>query len=172
MLTGVKDIRARIAAVAFAALAFDTAVAAQSLLSKQPPRLNVAAEPPAHVSAGKPFRIALRLTPAAGIHVYAPGNPNYIPVAIEIAPTAGVKASAPAFPPGEDLFFGPLKESVKVYSAPFVVTLPVTLDPKMVKAGDPLIRGKVSYQACDDRVCFPPQSAPFEARLSLKRRSS
>ena len=172
MLTGVKDIRARIAAAVFAALAFDTAVAAQSLRSKQPPRLNIAAEPPAHVSAGKPFRIALRLTPAAGIHVYAPGNPNYIPVAVEIAAAPGVKADPAVFPAGQDLFFGPLKESVKVYSAPFVVKVPLSLDAKLVKPGELVVRGTVSYQACDDRVCFPPQSAPFEARLAVKRRRS
>ena len=62
-----------------------------------------------------------------------------------------------------------------VYSAPFVVKLPLSLDAKVVKgskSGDVLIRGKVSYQACDDRVCFPPQSAPFEARLTVRPRRS
>jgi len=150
-------------------------VAAQSLLSKQPSRLNVAAEPPATVVAGTPFTVVLRLTPMAGIHVYAPGNPNYIPVAVELTPTPGVKADAAVFPAGQDLFFGPLKESVKVYSAPFVVKLPLSLDAKTLKAPRPeelVVRGKVSYQACDDRVCFPPQSAPFETRLVLKRRRS
>ena len=44
--------------------------------------------------------------------------------------------------------------------------------PKIVKAGETVVRGKVSYQACDDRVCFPPQSAPFEARLTVTRRRS
>jgi DsbC/DsbD-like thiol-disulfide interchange protein len=146
--------------------------AAQSLLSKQPARLAVAAELPASVIAGRPFTVGLRLTPAAGIHVYAPGNPNYLPVAIEIAPSPGVKADAAVFPPGEDLFFGPLKETVKVYSSPFLVQIPLSIDARVVRPGDTLIRGKVAYQACDDRVCFPPQSAPFEARLKIKRRPS
>ena len=86
-----------------------------------------------------------------------------------------MKADAAVFPAGQDLFFGPLKESVKVYSAPFVVKLPLSLDAKTLKAPRPeelVVRGKVSYQACDDRVCFPPQSAPFETRLVLKRRHS
>ena len=66
----------------------------------------------------------------------------------------------------------PLKQSVKVYSAPFVVKVPLSLDAKIAKPGDLLVRGKISYQACDDRVCFPPQSAPFETRLTVKRRRS
>jgi DsbC/DsbD-like thiol-disulfide interchange protein len=144
----------------------------QSLRLKPPARLTVAAEPPASVAAGAPFSMTLRLTPLPGIHVYAPGNPNYIPVAVEIAAAPGVKANPAVFPAGRDLFFGPLKESVKVYSAPFVVKVPLSLDAKLVKPGELVVRGTVSYQACDDRVCFPPQSAPFEARLAVKRRRS
>jgi len=155
-----------------AAMPLSRSSAAQSFLSKQPARLTVAAEPPARVVAGRSFTIDLRLSPISGVHVYAPGNPNYIPVAIEILPSPGIKAEPAVFPPGEDLFFGPLKESVKVYSAPFAVKLPLSLDPKIVKAGETVVRGKVSYQACDDRVCFPPQSAPFEARLTVTRRRS
>jgi DsbC/DsbD-like thiol-disulfide interchange protein len=150
-------------------------VAAQSLLSKQPARLSVAVEPPAAAFAGKPFTVTLRLTPVAGVHVYAPGNPNYIPVAVEVTPMTGLKVEAAVFPSGQDLFFGPLKESVKVYSAPFVVKLPLSLDARTGKGARPdevLVRGKVSYQACDDRVCFPPQSVPFETRLTIKRRPS
>jgi DsbC/DsbD-like thiol-disulfide interchange protein len=143
---------------------------AQSSRPKPPARLTVAAEPPARIVAGKPFSLALRLTPLPGIHVYAPGNPNYIPVAVDISSEPGVKADPAVFPPGQDLFFGPLKESVKVYSDPFVVKLPLSLDARIVKAGDVVVRGTVSYQACDERVCFPPQSAPFEARLAVKRR--
>ena len=51
----------------------------------------------------------------------------------------------------------------------------ILTDAKVVKgskSGDVMIRGKVSYQACDDRVCFPPQSAPFEARLTVRPRRS
>src|SRR5262245_981483 len=175
MLRGVGHLRGRLLLVTLAATVTICPVAAQSLLSKQPARLTVAVEPPATLTAGTPFTVALRLTPMAGIHVYAPGNPNYIPVAVELTPTPGLKAEAAVFPAAEDLFFGPLKESVKVYSAPFVVKLPLSFDAKSGKGAPPeglLLRGKVSYQACNDRVCFPPQSAPFEARLTVKRRRS
>jgi DsbC/DsbD-like thiol-disulfide interchange protein len=172
MLAFVTHPRLRLILLICAAAVAVCPAAAQSLLSKQPARLTVIVEPPASVVAGTPVTIALRLTPLTGVHVYAPGNPNYIPVAVEITPSPGVKAEAAVFPPGQDLFFGPLKESVKVYSAPFVVKLPLSLDARTAKPGEMLVRGKVSYQACDDRVCFPPQSAPFEARLTVKRRRS
>lgn len=169
MLMSMRDRRLFVLLIAVLAA---TPAAAQSLRLKPPARLTVAAEPLPSVAAGEPFSMTLRLTPLPGIHVYAPGNPNYIPVAVEIAATPGVKAHQAVFPTGQDLFFGPLKESVKVYSAPFVVKVPLSLDAKLVKPGELVVRGTISYQACDDRVCFPPQSAPFEARLSVKRRRS
>jgi DsbC/DsbD-like thiol-disulfide interchange protein len=147
---------------------------AQSLLSKQPARLTLAVDAPMQpVAIGASFAITVRVTPLPGIHVYAPGNPNYIPVAIAVTPVTGLKASPAVFPAGEDLFFGPLKETVKVYSAPFAIRLPLVLEPryrrgKLAPMEDLTLRGTVSYQACDDRVCFPPQSAPFEARLSIR----
>ena len=146
---------------------------AQSFLSKQPARLTLAVDAPVSVAVGDPFAITVRLTPLPGIHVYAPGNPNYIPVAIAVTPIAGLKVNPPVFPAGQDLFFGPLKETVKVYSAPFAVRVPLVLEArfrkgKIAASEDLTVRGTVSYQACNDRVCFPPQSAPFDARLSVR----
>jgi hypothetical protein len=32
------------------------------------------------------------------------------------------------------------------------------------------LKGVVSYQACDDKVCFPPQTTPFTADVPLKQK--
>ena len=85
-----------------AAIPLSRSSVAQSFLSKQPARLTVAAEP-ARVAAGRSFTIDLHLSPISSIHVYAPGNPNYIPVAIEILPSPGIKAEPAVLPPGEDI---------------------------------------------------------------------
>ena len=82
----------RLVAVAIGAMATVLPAAAQSSRPKPPARLTVAAEPPATVVAGKPFSLALRLAPLPGIHVYAPGNPNYIPVDVEISATTDASA--------------------------------------------------------------------------------
>jgi hypothetical protein len=31
-----------------------------------------------------------------------------------------------------------------------------------------VLKGVVSYQACDDKVCFPPQTVTFAARLPVR----
>ncbi len=158
---------------ALATVVSTAAVGAQSFFKNQPPRLNVEVTAPTKaVSPGAHATLALAVTPRPGIHVYAPGNPDYIPVAVEMAPRAGVTFQAAVFPPGHDLLFGPLKTAVKVYSEPFDVRVPFAVQrPKgkstASKAGTVTVHGTLSYQACDDKVCFPPQSAPFEVRVPI-----
>jgi DsbC/DsbD-like thiol-disulfide interchange protein len=142
---------------------------------QQPPRLTVAVEPlNAPVAIGQSAALSIRITPNPGIHVYAPGNKDYIPVAVTVTPTAGLAMQTPAFPKAEDFFFGPLAETVKAYSKSFVVTVPMRAEsslrshPATAGIADVPVSGTVSYQACDEKVCFPPQSASFEGRLQVR----
>jgi hypothetical protein len=157
-----------------AAGAVAPAARAQSFLKNQPPRIRVEARVDGPITkAPQTVEIALTATPLPGIHVYAPGNPDYIAVSAAVAAVPGLTAGAPVFPAGETYFFAPLKESVMVYSKPFVVKVPVTVTPAFLKgrapaAGDKVVlSGTVAYQACDDRVCFPPQSLPFSVDVPV-----
>ena len=160
-----------------------TAVAAtapgQSFRRNQPARVTVearAASPLAKSS--QAVHLELTATPLPGIHVYAPGNPDYIAVTVTLMPVAGLAIGTPVFPAGDDYFFAPLKESVKVYSKPFVIRVPVTATPAFAKGREKsapeavTMSGSVDYQACDDKVCFPPQSQPFtvDVPVTLGRR--
>jgi DsbC/DsbD-like thiol-disulfide interchange protein len=157
-------------AIAIALLVMAVAPAGAQLGLKAPPRLSVAADAPAKpVAAGERFALSVRIVPNPGIHVYAPGNPETIPVSVTVTPREGLLADAPKFPRAEDFFFGPTAENLKVYTKPFVVTVSMKVDGAGAdkSARDVTVAGAVRYQACDDRVCFPPQSAPFEARVAL-----
>ena len=120
---------------------------------------------PARVAA--PFAVHVEVSPLVGIHVYAPGNRDYIPVTLALEWPEGVRAKDPEYPPGEPFIFGALKELVTVYSRPFKITQRAT-----IVAGTPAARarsiqvsGVLRYQACDDRICFPLASVPL--RLSI-----
>jgi hypothetical protein len=146
--------------------------AAQSFFKNQPPRLELSVVPPARpVALGTASALTLTVTPKPGIHVYAPGNPDYIPVAVDIVPQTGLSIEPAAFPPGKDLLFGPLKEAVKVYSEPFDVRVPFTPQAALRKAHPSgktaviMLKGTLSYQACNEKVCFPPQSSAFQAEI-------
>ena len=157
------------------AAAVSTPASAQSFRKNQPARVTVEARASAPITrVAQPVDLALTATPVPGVHVYAPGNPKYIAVSVTVLPVTGLTIGAPIFPPGNDYFFAPLQESVKVYSKPFVILLPVTATAAFAK-GRPAdagaaatVKGTVDYQACDDKVCFPPQSQPFSVDVPVK----
>ncbi len=133
-----------------------------------PARLTVAmTADPAAIVPGRPVTLHIDMTPAQGIHVYAPGNAYYIPVSVTLTPTAGVQVQPPIYPPGQDYVFGELKEMVKVYSRPFQVRQSVVVTRAAAKAGSITLAGAVRYQACDDKVCFPPATTPVSLTLPI-----
>ncbi len=63
---------------------------------------------------------------------------------------------------------------MKVYSKPFVIRVPVKVTAAFAKGRAPdagataTLTGTVNYQACDDKVCFPPQAQPFSVEVPVK----
>jgi len=164
-------------AIAFVlgATALAAAAPGQSFRRNQPARVVVEARVASAITkAAQTVDLTLTATPLPGIHVYAPGNPNYIAVSVTVLPVPGLSMGAPVFPAGEDYFFAPLKEAVKVYTKPFVVRLPVKVSSAFTRgraqdAGATVtVKGTVDYQACDDKVCFPPQAQPFAVDVPVK----
>ena len=159
--------------VAVSALA--ATASAQSFFKNQPPRIALDVGVDGTLSgAARTAHVTIAATPVAGVHVYAPGNPDYVPVSVTVSPVEGLTIGAPIFPQGEHYFFAPLKQAVKVYSRPFTMRIPITATAEFLKRRDaetavPL-KGIVSYQACDDKVCFPPQTLAFTAEVPLRAR--
>lgn len=144
----------RLLVTMFAVLAA-AAPAAQSFLRNQPQRVTVEARAVAGKEAGR-YELQVRVTPNPGMHVYAPGNRVYRPVAVTLQPADGISVGKPVYPKAETYFFAPLRETVLVYSAPFTLRVPLR-----ATGGPVTLRGTLDYQACDDALCYPPQSAPF-----------
>jgi hypothetical protein len=123
---------------------------------------------------GTHFSLVLDVTPAPRVHVYAPGASDYRPVAITIAPQPGLVVKTPMYPKSEDYFFKPLKEHVPVYQHRFRIVQDVTLDPSkegtaaLTDVASLMITGRFEYQACDEKVCFTPQSVPLSWTIAVK----
>ena len=123
---------------------------------------------------GTHFSAVVDATPSARVHVYAPGVSGYIPVAITIDPQPGLVVREAQFPKADDFFFKPLHEHVAVYQRRFRIVQDLEIDPGPASAaaltGMPhmTIRGAFRYQACDERVCFNPQSVPLTWTIALR----
>ena len=154
-------------------LAATTVVAAQ-----QPARPNLL-QVTSHVSAervtvGDRFSVTLDLAPAAKMHVYAPTVVNYKPIVLTVRSQPGLIVRPVSYPPAEKYFYAPLKETVDVYQKPFQVVQELVLDGS--PAGRAALKGvteltvqaALSYQACDDKICFPPRTIPLTWTVAIK----
>lgn len=126
------------------------------------------------VAPGTRFSIVLDVKPAPHVHVYAPGAVGYKPIALTIEEQPGVQIRAPHYPHAEDFFFKPLNEHVPVYQKRFRIVQDLAIDASpagtrsLTGVGRLTLKGTLTYQACDDKVCFNPQSVPMEWRVDLK----
>ena len=126
------------------------------------------------VAPGTHFSILLDVKPSKGIHVYAPGVSGYKPIALTIEPQRWLVVGGATYPRPEDYHFKPLDEHVKVYQRPFRLVQDIALDAsseaqatlKSIPAIT--IKGILRYQACDDKICFSPQTVRLEWTVRVR----
>jgi peroxiredoxin len=123
---------------------------------------------------GTRFSIVLDIKPESRVHVYAPGVTGYKPIALMVQPQPGLIVRNAHFPKAEDYFFKPLNEHVQVFQKPFRIVQDVEIDPSReataaLKDLKTMTIGAIlNYQACDDQVCFNPQSVPLSWTVNLR----
>ena len=110
----------------------------------------------------------------AKMHVYAPGVQNYIPIRLELDGSPNYKARPAEYPKSEMLYLPAIQETVPVYQRKFRVTQDVTaapgnaLQPIIAGGGELKITGKLRYQACDDKICYLPETLPLQWTLKVE----
>jgi hypothetical protein len=118
------------------------------------------------VAAGAKAMLFIDVTPNENIHVYAPGAKDYIPIAVTFEPQANLKVGKLTYPKSELVTL--LDEKVPVFQKPFRLMQEVTAIGSL-KSGDTVpVKGKVDWQACDDKVCYPPETADVSWILTIK----
>ena len=123
---------------------------------------------PSEVSgkAGARLSLFVDVAPKPGIHVYAPGSKDYIAITVKLNPQADIKAGKIAYPPSEMMSFA--DERVPVFQKPFRLTQEVSLGKGAKPGATMAVTGTVSYQACDDKVCYPPESTSIAWTIAVK----
>lgn len=123
---------------------------------------------------GTHFSLVLDVAPERRVHVYAPGVSGYRPIALTVQPQPGLLIRGAQYPKPEDYFFKPLNEHVAVYQRPFRIVQDLTIDASPQAAASLqdrtslTIKATLEYQACDDAVCFVPQSVPLSWTIALR----
>ena len=117
--------------------------------------------------AGAKVTLLVDVQPKPGVHVYAPGAGEfYIPITVKLNPQAEIKPGKVGYPKSETMVFA--DEKVAVFEKPFQLTQDVLLDKSLKAGATVVVGGTVNYQACDDKVCFAPESAPVSWTVTVK----
>jgi hypothetical protein len=126
------------------------------------------------VAPGTRFSIVIDVNPGRRVHVYAPGVTGYRPIALTIAPQPGLIVREARFPAPTDYYFKPLDEHVNVFAGKFRIVQDVMIDASrevetMLRDRTSLtIEARLDYQACDDKICFNPESIPLSWTIGLQ----
>jgi hypothetical protein len=134
---------------------------------KRPLHATVAAGPEnLGVSPGTKAMLFIDVTPNPNIHVYAPGAKDYIPITVKFEPQANVKVGKLTYPKSEMVTL--LDEKVPVFQKPFRLTQEVTVLGSLSSGASVPVKASVQWQACDDKVCYPPESTDVTWTLAVK----
>lgn len=127
------------------------------------PRASAAA-----VAPGGAVTLWAEVTPKPSIHVYAAGAAAFKPVALVLTPNPLIAAAPPTYPKPDVATAQGSTGNVPAYAKPFRIAVPVTVKGSASRGEMLTVAGVVNYQACDDRLCYPPSSAPVIWTVAIK----
>jgi hypothetical protein len=117
---------------------------------------------------GNRITLVVEIQLPAQMHLYAPGPHRYRPVQWELKPSLGFQPQPILYPESKTLYLPAIQESVPVYEKNFRLTQDIIITPNqralpmaLNSNGELQIDGFFQYQACDDKTCFLPRTAPL-----------
>ena len=128
------------------------------------------------VTVGTRFSLALDVIPGPKMHVYAPGaeEKGYRVIGFNLDQPEIARIEPVSYPESEIYYFEPLDEHVPVYQEKFTILQEVVMNgdaraEEVMSTMDALtLTGTLDYQACDDAICFLPQSIPVSFTVDLE----
>ncbi|HET8680236.1 MAG TPA: protein-disulfide reductase DsbD domain-containing protein [bacterium] len=127
------------------------------------------------VGPGNRFTLVIDLEPLGGAHLYAPDvGGGYQGLDVSIDPLPYIQVHEPVYPLPTDLRLPWTDETLSGYTGPMRVTIDVSLSTRMdlapvIEAGQGLnLTGRVRVQACDERICWAPETVTLNWQLDLR----
>jgi hypothetical protein len=121
---------------------------------------------------GERIALVLEIDLKRGMHVYSPGVTGYVPIEWKVLTTPGFKTYPTAFPKPETLYLKAIKETVPVYKGRLRLVQEISVGtdaqvkPLLDSDANLTIEGTLRYQACDDRICYLPQTIPLKWKFA------
>ena len=112
--------------------------------------------------------LVLKFKVASGIHIQAnpASNPNLIATTLQLPSANNFEVSPPKYPKGKPYKLEGSSNAISTYDGVVEIKVPVTTPGKVVPIKFPW-KGKLRYQACNEKTCFFPKSLNFEVPLEI-----
>jgi thioredoxin:protein disulfide reductase len=120
------------------------------------------------VHPGGQARAALLVRLPATLHVQsnAPRDASLIPTVLTITPPEGVRVSELVFPKATDLEQAGQSQPLAVFEHEFAIGVQFEVADR-ARPGPVDLPGELRYQACDDKLCYPPVTSPVRWMLTV-----
>ncbi|MCL4793195.1 MAG: hypothetical protein KJZ84_01465 [Bryobacteraceae bacterium] len=147
-------------AAALALLAVPAAAQPGCALTAEPARITVKR------TENPEYRLRLKLPPGCHTNSHQPNDPDLIPLRLTWNP-GPLEAGAITFPKPTLEKYSFSEKPLSVFSGEFEIVTQFTRKPTAMP-GPAVLGGKLRYQACNDRMCFPPRTIEIKAPVMLQ----
>ncbi len=140
-----------------------------AVVAQMAPVVTIAPQPTVKAKRGAPATVTLKVSLPAGFHMNSntPTEPNLIPLTLKW--TAGpLEGAAITYPKPElETYTFTAGKQISVVTGAFEVTTKFQV-PAAAVTGPAAQTGTLRYQACNDRMCFPPKTIPVNVTVSVE----
>jgi len=115
--------------------------------------------------------VVVDVLPGYHINDHHPTLSYLIPTEVKVEPSQQATVSDITYPKGELVRFAFSDAPLSVYEGTFRVDVAFQVEHKVLP-GEYEVKGKLTYQACNDHACLPPASVPLSFSFKVARRGA
>ena len=121
------------------------------------------------IRVGQNVALILGVELPEAIHVQSdlPRDPYVIPTLLSFTLPEGLTVEEITYPESTDFLLEDWDEPLAVFDHEFTIEVRLALASDLAP-GEVVVPGSFLYQACDDRICFPPKTAGVEWRMDVQ----
>jgi len=125
--------------------------------------------PDGAVQPGTTVELTVKLTIDEPYHIYSPkpGMDNLQPTVVQASDANGLTLGELRYPEPRQVHDKVFDQQLNIYDGEAAITVPVEVAAEA--SGEISVRLNVTWQACDDRTCLPPQTERLTATLQVRR---
>lgn len=125
--------------------------------------VSASAKPAALARGGRGIlTITVAVAPKFHVNAHAPSDPDLIGTDFH---GTGAAFGAVHYPAASTITIS--RKPTRVYQGRSVITVPFTV-PRTAKPGRMTVGGSLTYQGCNETMCYPPTTVPVKAVVTVK----